>query len=960
MRYLQPSSASSHSSDIQVAVSQLQLDRHLIGYRDLLSYTNALGVSVLSRSVLARHLWVLRATGQYSAVYESVLAKDPPWKVVIKRPKVSLSRDDTKIENVVQHTALSAIIQELRILAHQDLRNHPNLPHILGVFFEDELKPEGTVPCLVFERAVTDLSSYLRENCPVPAEVMILLSSDIASALSAVHSHGLTHGDLKPQNILLFQRGGRLTAALADFGTCGVTDQSYLDVGVIPGTIGFWAPEYYRDSKYHKVWVNKSQRDIYCFGLILFSIMTHDQAPPFPESSFRLQHNDRDCLDFLKQRSFESSHTKILWDIIEHCVLSDPETRWSLAQIISTLRTAQGADEEYDKIESYAQEVLLRDPANPRVNSLNRLELSKHLHSKLVGEYVTSSQNKVDIRLAITIAALYSGAIGPALEAPFCFVAKAQWLLKAIELGSTTAIDSVFRDRNAIIVVETLGKRLLEHRALVFNSPTISHTLLIHRLKEQVSKGDIEALNLLAFLGEPIPESRQLRKSLSQPLTPMEEKIRQYFPRLQEVDDMKSVLNNDMEIVDSDAYDLIFSQTADLLRDAYNDDLEGLMRQSDFPTGLTPEKVLLVAILGGSVNVVRYIIASYSIDTNASAFKDDLEAHTEEETETEADETPSRERRDNSDPEMEWEDTDSSASNFASAFKEEMYDLSFLDLAIILGRQAVVKTIVGCGGRIHGASTDQPSSLHYLARFDDDELTRIVSETCPGKDVFRQILESKPSEGKTKGTSAIECNFVARNWKNILWMLRYTENLGKSQGESNLLYLALSGGRPVPLPIIEALLDQGFDPDIADLPTQPPLYWTIGQSNVAATYALLSRGANSHPRGASDLVSFAKECRDETNMLPSVIVVDEFGTPSPGGLEMVKCAAETIYSMIFIASRKNGNWLEQLANCMSQCPEACKGKIWQIDNPDPLESTMLLELSFPTQSLDFGTPPQVL
>jgi len=64
------------------------------------------------------------------------------------------------------------------------------------------------------------------------------------------------------------------------------------------------------------------------------------------------------------------------------------------------------------------------------------MELSTHLHKKLVAEYVIAAKESLDVRLAVTMAALYSRAVGPALEAPYSFIAKTQWLLKAVELGS--------------------------------------------------------------------------------------------------------------------------------------------------------------------------------------------------------------------------------------------------------------------------------------------------------------------------------------------------------------------------------------------------------------------------------------------------------------------------------------------------------------------------------------------
>jgi len=286
-------SVEGHSSDMQLAVSQLQQNNHLIGYRNLLAYATSLGVTALRRAALSQEEWKLRAQGQYSAVYGAVMVDGDQAveKVIIKRPNASFTRDSADIESALQHKALAGIIQELRILAHQDLRAHPNLPRILGLFFEDALNPDGTIPCLVLEQAVSDLSSYLGNDLlgstttanNIPATTITSFSSDIAAGLAAIHGHGLVHGDLKPSNILLFLRDGRLTAALADFTTCGIADQSPQHVGIIPGTAGFWAPEYYRDSPYH-AWVNSPPRDMYGFGLVILSMMGSCQTPPFLET----------------------------------------------------------------------------------------------------------------------------------------------------------------------------------------------------------------------------------------------------------------------------------------------------------------------------------------------------------------------------------------------------------------------------------------------------------------------------------------------------------------------------------------------------------------------------------------------------------------------------------------------------------------------------------------------------
>jgi serine/threonine protein kinase len=337
-----PEPLEAHSSDIQTAISRLHVKNTLIGYRNLLSYASALNVHIFKTEKINRHLWVSKASGTYSEVFETRLECEPPNEVVIKVPNASFTRDDEAVENLVQHQALSNIVREVRILTHQNLSNHDNLIRIFGIYLEEEDNPVGTRPCIVFEKAFETLSAYLKNSSVrVSEKSVVTFSADVAAGLSAIHAHGLVHGDLKPENVLMVLRHGRITCVLADFGTCGTSGQSEVEHGIIPGTPGFRAPEYYTSSCFHP-WVNKPTRDVYGLGLIVFSIITNDSAPPFSSNSEKLQHDDVACLEYLRRCSFQNSATDLPWDIIQLCIRANPEERSSLALINSILRRAQG------------------------------------------------------------------------------------------------------------------------------------------------------------------------------------------------------------------------------------------------------------------------------------------------------------------------------------------------------------------------------------------------------------------------------------------------------------------------------------------------------------------------------------------------------------------------------------------------------------------------------------------
>ena len=75
---------------------------------------------------------------------------------------------------------------------------------------------------------------------PLPADSVWRLAAGLVEALQAVHSCGLVHRDLKPQNVLLAEDGPRLI----DFGVCqALGDSAVTATGLIVGTPPYMSPE---------------------------------------------------------------------------------------------------------------------------------------------------------------------------------------------------------------------------------------------------------------------------------------------------------------------------------------------------------------------------------------------------------------------------------------------------------------------------------------------------------------------------------------------------------------------------------------------------------------------------------------------------------------------------------------------------------------------------------------------
>ena len=150
-------------------------------------------------------------------------------------------------------------------------------------------------PLLIVELAhqqyatLDEYVAFARSNDDtISADIKVSLLSDVADALGAVHTCGVVHGDIKPQNILIFKNhDGSLIAKLSDFGGCYASvdgtqpkSQPELFVNGLAGTDYWNAPE--ASSREHPSFGRKT-RDHYSLGLVAFYLLFEDV--PFGDDS---------------------------------------------------------------------------------------------------------------------------------------------------------------------------------------------------------------------------------------------------------------------------------------------------------------------------------------------------------------------------------------------------------------------------------------------------------------------------------------------------------------------------------------------------------------------------------------------------------------------------------------------------------------------------------------------------
>ena len=202
--------------------------------------------------------------------------------------------------------------------------NHPNIVAIYDVG-DDYIVTE-----LIEGKSLRNLKRSLRESIDCAAQ--------IAEGLAAAHTAGVTHRDLKPDNIMVTREG---RAKILDFGLAqqsataplGASDSTKTAAGTVMGTAGYMSPEQVRAQPVD------ARSDIFSFGATLYELLSGKQ--PFASETFVqtmsavLEKNPPMLPDTVPHG---------LRAIIERCLEKEPARRFqSAADLAYSLRALSGA-----------------------------------------------------------------------------------------------------------------------------------------------------------------------------------------------------------------------------------------------------------------------------------------------------------------------------------------------------------------------------------------------------------------------------------------------------------------------------------------------------------------------------------------------------------------------------------------------------------------------------------------
>jgi serine/threonine-protein kinase len=183
----------------------------------------------------------------------------------------------TEIGKKVAIKVLSPLIAAVpgaraRFLREAQLTSRVRHPHIVDV--ADMGSDAGNTYLVMEFLHGEDLAQRLDRLGPIGIEELADIMLPVCSAVAAAHAAGITHRDLKPQNIFLASGTRRVHPKVLDFGISkgndAVTQAGTLTgTGAMIGTPYYLAPEQIMDSK-----SAGSASDQYALGIILYECLT--------------------------------------------------------------------------------------------------------------------------------------------------------------------------------------------------------------------------------------------------------------------------------------------------------------------------------------------------------------------------------------------------------------------------------------------------------------------------------------------------------------------------------------------------------------------------------------------------------------------------------------------------------------------------------------------------------------
>ncbi|KAL7720564.1 Tyrosine kinase [Entamoeba marina] len=190
--------------------------------------------------------------------------------------------------------------------------------------------------CMVIEFAqygsLQDLMKSHKETAPrFLVKMKILL--DCSKGILYLHSNGVLHRDIKPDNFLVLSLDNDVSvnAKLTDFGSSRNINMMMTNMTFTKGigTPKYMSPEVLNRKKY------KKSADIYSFAITIYETMTWDEA--YPKIKFQHPWSIADFVSKGERLSKPNTMNESIYSLITNCWKQEAKERYSIEDVIKKL-----------------------------------------------------------------------------------------------------------------------------------------------------------------------------------------------------------------------------------------------------------------------------------------------------------------------------------------------------------------------------------------------------------------------------------------------------------------------------------------------------------------------------------------------------------------------------------------------------------------------------------------------
>jgi serine/threonine protein kinase/Flp pilus assembly protein TadD len=201
---------------------------------------------------------------------------------------------------------------------------HPNVCRIFEI--HTATSPQGEIDFISMEFLEGEtLSGRMRRGPPLKKKERLSIALQLCAGLSEAHRHGVIHGDLKSNNVILAnEAGGSVRPVIMDFGLAQgreTSGQSAL-AEIVAGTPAYMAPELWKGVK------PSVASDIYALGVILWELVSGLRPCDLGVTSATLSWDERPAW------KPPAGYGK--WDrVLACCLQADPARRYQSAEKVA-------------------------------------------------------------------------------------------------------------------------------------------------------------------------------------------------------------------------------------------------------------------------------------------------------------------------------------------------------------------------------------------------------------------------------------------------------------------------------------------------------------------------------------------------------------------------------------------------------------------------------------------------